>query len=86
MRGLGDAKKPLYASIVTTCLLKVVWVYTVFRIPACHNFFWLAVSYPASWVLTIVANTFMIKKDFKMLDRQRIKNEKDNLIVARPLD
>ncbi len=50
LRGMGESVLPMIVSIVGSCLLRVVWIYTVFA----HNREPLVLyySYPISWVLT----------------------------------
>ena len=50
MRGFGKSILPMFVSLLGSCVLRVVWVYTVFtiwRTPEC-----LYLSYPVTWVLT----------------------------------
>lgn len=50
LRGLGSSVIPMITSIVGACVLRLVWVATVFPVyhtPAC-----LYISYPVSWVIT----------------------------------
>ena len=50
MRGFGSSLTPMAASIFGVCVLRVIWIYTVF--PLNHTFFMLFLSYPLSWVAT----------------------------------
>lgn len=53
IRGMSASVPPLIISVVGSCILRVVWVYTVFavvRTPEC-----LIASYPISWTVTISA-------------------------------
>ena len=53
MRGMGQAIVPMIVAIVGACLLRVVWVMTIFKaIPTLHCLF---LSYPVSWVITVCA-------------------------------
>ncbi len=54
MRGMGRSVTPMLVSLVGTCILRVVWVYTVFAVsPTLTTLF---ISYPVSWVLTTSAH------------------------------
>ena len=55
LRGLGSSMEPLIITVLGVCVMRVVWIYTVFRIPAYHTLSCLYVSYPISWVLTLLA-------------------------------
>lgn len=56
MRGLGKSIAPMVISLIGSCLLRVVWIYTVFA--AFRSLEVLYISYPVSWILT--ATTFFI--------------------------
>ena len=54
VRGLGASVLPMVVSIVGVCLLRIVWVMTIFqweRTQLC-----LYISYPVSWALTMAAH------------------------------
>ncbi len=49
LRGLGYSIVPAIATLGCVCVLRIVWVYTVFqRFPAIETLMW---SYPISWLL-----------------------------------
>ena len=50
LRGMGESVLPMFVSLVGSCLLRVIWIYTVFA--ADHTLHVLYLSYPVSWVLT----------------------------------
>ena len=75
LRGIGDSRRPLYVSIVTICLFKVVWVYTVFKIPYFHTFLWLQVTYPLSWLLDSLVNGTVLLKSWRKLERAARKKQ-----------
>ncbi len=52
LRGIGYAMMPMIVSLTGACLFRVVWIYTVFAVPAWHTLDVLYVSYPISWALT----------------------------------
>ncbi|MBR0139479.1 MAG: MATE family efflux transporter [Firmicutes bacterium] len=52
LRGVGDAKVPVLIIGICTCLLRVIWVYTVFRmVPTLDCLCW---CYPLTWIITSV--------------------------------
>ena len=55
LRGYGQSVGPMIVSVVGICGIRVLWVYTVFRMPAFHTPQWLYVSYPISWIVTLIA-------------------------------
>ena len=55
LRGLGSSMEPLIITVLGLCVMRVVWIYTIFRVPAYHTLQCLYVSYPISWAVTLVA-------------------------------
>ncbi len=55
-RGMGMSIVPMITSLVGSCLLRVVWVMTIFA--AFRSLPVLYLSYPISWALTTAAHTF----------------------------
>lgn len=55
LRGLGVSVEPLVITVLGVCVLRVAWIYTIFRIPAYHTLRCLYASYPISWIVTLVA-------------------------------
>ena len=66
IRGLGYAIIPMVVSLSGACIMRIVWIYTVFAMVPTQ--FVLYLSYPISWVLTFAAHlvTYLIvrKKRF----------------------
>ncbi len=63
MRGMGYSLLPAILTIIGTCALRFVWVYTVF--PLQNTFELLMDVYPATWVVTgisVVAAYFIVRK------------------------
>lgn len=52
LRGLGASLFPMAISILGVCVFRIVWVYTIFRIPQFHTPECLYISYPISWLIT----------------------------------
>lgn len=50
MRGMGSSMLPMMDTIFGTCVLRVVWVYTIFRLSPTWSTLFL--SYPVSWAIT----------------------------------
>lgn len=69
LRGLGAAMVPMIISVLGVCGFRVLWIYTVFQIPAYHTLESIYVSYPISWTLTflvqILAFIFVYRKQSK---------------------
>ncbi|MBS1369525.1 MAG: MATE family efflux transporter [Lentisphaeria bacterium] len=54
LRGLGHSVMPAAITLLGVCVLRVVWVFTVFPLnPTMEN---LMLSYPITWIITAAAN------------------------------
>lgn len=53
LRGIGDAVKPMLIIAIGVCVVRVIWVLTVFKI--WPTLFLISVCYPISWGVTDVA-------------------------------
>lgn len=63
LRGMGESVLPMVVSLVGSCLLRVIWIYTIFA--ANHTLFVLYLSYPVSWIVTEMVHLlcyFYVKK------------------------
>ena len=54
LRGIGEAVAPMVISVLGICGMRLVWIYTIFRIPGFHTLECLYLSYPVSWLITFV--------------------------------
>ena len=54
IRGIGHSVLPMIITIAGVCGLRIVWIYTVFRIPKYHMLQCLYFSYTLSWSLTFL--------------------------------
>ena len=55
MRGIGSSVIPMIITVVGVCVMRIVWIYTVFAMPQYHSFSGLFISYPISLLLTFTA-------------------------------
>lgn len=65
VRGLGYSFTPMVISLVGICVLRIVYIYTLFPLEAFHTIFGLYISYPVSWAVTAIGHFisyFIIKK------------------------
>lgn len=67
IRGIGHSLMPVISSLCGACLFRIVWLSTVFLIPAFHVPFTIFVSYPISWILTFIANIVFYNKFIKRM-------------------
>ena len=54
IRGMGYAITPTIVSLTGACGLRILWIYTVFKLH--HTLFSLYISYPISWAITFLAH------------------------------
>lgn len=68
IRGIGHSILPMVVTLIGACGLRIVWIFTVFQIPAFHNLKMLLVSYPISWLCTwialLICFVILYKKEF----------------------
>ena len=68
VRGLGKTWLPMIVSIFGACILRIVWIYTVFA--ANHTLETLYISYPISWLLTAIIHSVCFFRFFGKLKKQ----------------
>lgn len=70
LRGMGHSAVPMVLSVIGTVGTRVVWIYGFF--PAHRSLFFLFISYPASWIATIVMQAvcfyFVRKKCIRQME------------------
>lgn len=54
LRGLGSSIMPMIITVAGVCGFRIVWIYTVFRIPQYHTLNALYISYLISWTMTFI--------------------------------
>lgn len=75
IRGIGYTVLPTIVSLIGACALRLVWLATVFRIPKFHTINTVYLSYPITWLVTIIAHVICY-----IIIRKRIDLEKCNEI------
>ncbi|MEG2560984.1 MAG: MATE family efflux transporter [Clostridia bacterium] len=78
LRGIGLSFTPMFVSIVGVCGVRILWIYTVFA--ATHNLIALYLSYPVSWVITVIIHfvTLLIARNKAFARLEKNKGNKDN--------
>ena len=67
MRGMGHSGVPMILSVIGTVGTRIVWVYLLF--PHHRSLYFLFISYPASWILTIFMQAvcfYFVRKQCRM--------------------
>lgn len=67
VRGLGQTWLPMFVSATGACLVRIIWIHTIFR--ALHTMDCLYASYPVSWILTIAAHVVCYFPTLRRLKR-----------------
>lgn len=69
LRGLGYSVVPTAVTLLGACVSRIIWLATVFQIPAYHTIEMVYIIYPLSWTMTALAHliTYVIVK--KRLNR-----------------
>ncbi len=69
LRGIGHSLLPALITVVGSCVLRIVWVYTIFKMYS-QNFYVLMIIYPITWVATgaamLISYYVISRKEFKV--------------------
>ena len=57
LKGMGYSLLPMVLSLVGICGVRLFWIYAIFPMPEFSTYQGLMISYPASWVFSLVAFT-----------------------------
>lgn len=68
LRGIGYSIMPMIVSLVGACGLRLIWIATVFQIPAYHSQTTIYMSYPITWTITLTVHALCF-----LWARRRIK-------------
>ena len=71
LRGMGNSISAMFISVLGICGFRLVWIFTVFRIPAFHTLTWLFLSYIISWSATFLVGLIV----YFVLQRNRKKQK-----------
>lgn len=69
LRGYGYSLAPMLVTVFCICVLRVVYIYTLFRIPRFHTLDMLYATYPISWIITFS----MLTLAYVLLTRKHLK-------------
>ncbi len=70
LRGLGKSVLSMLISVIGVCGFRLVWIFTVFQIPAFHTLESLFFSYPLSWTATLLVGTAFLLPLLRKLQRR----------------
>ena len=72
VRGLGKSWLPMFVTGIGACLSRIIWIYTVFQ--AVHTPEVLYLSYPMSWILTLVLHSVCFFVIYRQYERKLAGN------------
>ncbi len=72
IRGMGVSLPPMIITVIGVCVFRIIWIFTVFRVPEYHTAESLYVSYPISWTITFLAELILFI--FILNKRKKLKN------------
>lgn len=75
IRGIGYSVMPMLVTLIGVCGLRLLWVYTVFQLPAYHSPSGIYWSYPLSWSVTFVVHFICFTLAMRRLQRSMLTNE-----------
>ena len=75
LRGLGYSVLPMVVSLIGSCLLRLVWIATIFQLN--RTPFMLYISYPISWILTASVHLICL-----LVVRRKLQKKGQNLQAA----
>ena len=73
LRGIGYSLIPMIVSLIGSCVLRIIWIYTFFQLDALHNIEGLVYSYPISWLITVSVHTIMFIVLFRKIKLDEIE-------------
>lgn len=56
LRGMGYSIMPMIVSLIGACGLRIIWLFTFFRMEQFHSPEMIYITYPVSWIITIAAH------------------------------
>lgn len=71
LRGMGYAILPTIVSLIGACGLRLVWIFTFFRLEQFHTITSLYLTYPVSWVVTTIAHVICFLLVWKKVRRKK---------------
>ncbi|MBR6470452.1 MAG: MATE family efflux transporter [Victivallales bacterium] len=60
IRGMGYPVLPTIVSIAGVLGIRLAWIFTLFRLPRFHSLFWLYMTYPVSWTITLAVHMIVL--------------------------
>jgi Na+-driven multidrug efflux pump len=84
LRALGRSITPMITSVFSICVIRVVWAFLIFPIPALYSLTGLYLIYPISWFLcsTLQFITILVVNKKIFTKKNEVAKEEQNEAVA----
>ena len=73
LRGIGASFISMVITVLGICGIRILWIATIFQIPRFHSQTLLYVSYPLSWIITLVVQMIAFAIIFRKMERTHAK-------------
>ena len=80
IRGLGWSALPSTVSIVGVCGVRLLWIFTLFRMELFHSIFWLIMIYPLSWLVTGIVLMFCYMRIRKEIGKKMFSTKNESIL------
>ena len=71
LRGVGCSLVPMIITATGVCGTRILWIKLLFeRVDYFHNMFWLYMSYPISWTISVIAQTIALIIVYKRIEKR----------------
>ena len=79
LRGIGYSILPMIVSLIGACGLRLVWLATIFQVERFHTVQVVYLSYPITWIITIIAHVICFIWAMSKLNKSIIKKNEIEL-------
>ena len=71
LRGVGCSLVPMIITATGVCGTRILWIKLLFeQADYFHNMFWLYMSYPISWTISVIAQTIALIIVYKRIEKR----------------
>ena len=71
LRGVGCSLVPMIITATGVCGTRILWIKLLFeRVDFFHNIFWLYMSYPISWMISVIAQTITLIIVYRRIEKR----------------
>ena len=69
LRGIGRTLSPTIINIFSVCGIRILFIYTIFRMEQFHSLFALYLTYPVSWILSCIILASLLFYSFRSMPK-----------------